>query len=56
VFVKIGGATTVMVKEHAAVFVPYAAVQLTVLVPTGKREPDGGTPTIVDPGVPVGAG
>lgn len=40
-----------MVKEHVAVF-PTAsvAVQVTGVVPIGKKEPDGGEQEVVTPG------
>ena len=51
---------TVTVKEHVAVF-PTAsvAVHVTVVVPSGKTDPEAGTQTVVVPGQlseTVGAG
>lgn len=53
---------TVIIKEQVALPLPAfepVAVQVTVVVPTGKAEPDGGAQTTVAPGqlsTTVGAG
>ncbi len=44
---------TVTVKEH--IIAPIVDVQLTVVVPTGKNDPEAGVQFIV-PQVPVGVG
>jgi hypothetical protein len=50
----------VTVNEHVAVFpAPSVAVQVTVVVPTGNADPDGGTQAAVAPehaSLAVGAG
>ena len=50
--------TTVTVKVHEAVLLEVSvAVQVTVVVPTGKHVPDAGAQEAVDPGqLSVGVG
>ena len=52
----IGGTSTVTVKVQLALFVPYLAVQVTVLVPPGKPDPEGGELVKVATGVPTASG
>src|SRR5438093_11837164 len=54
--VMIGGTSTVTVKVQLALFVPYLAVQVTVLVPPGKPDPEGGELVKVATGVPTASG
>ncbi|MDN4594488.1 hypothetical protein NWF35_11350, partial [Polycladomyces subterraneus] len=58
--VIVGGSVscTVTVKAQLSVFpVPSDAVQVTVVVPTGKKEPEGGEQVTVTPGqLEVGVG
>ena len=49
-------AFTVTVKLHDAEPAEFVAVQVTVVVPTGKTEPDGGVQVTVAPFVAVGVG
>jgi hypothetical protein len=51
----VGGSTTVIVNEHEAVPHEFVAVHVTVVVPTGKVEPDARSQeTVVPTPVPVG--
>jgi hypothetical protein len=52
-----GGVLTVTVNEHVAVPQAFVAVQITVVVPSGKVEPDARShDTVVPAPVVVGAG
>jgi hypothetical protein len=51
-----GGALTVTLKLHDALPTTLVAVQVTLVVPGGKIDPDGGSQTTVAALVAVGAG